>query len=463
VRSIWRGLRVALLCMVGLLGWADDPGHPQVLVLHSYHQSYSWTANIHAAMMRTFQASEVGVDIHTEYLDWKHYPTQDMLDRHRAMILAKYRDVRFRVVLTTDNAALEFALRHREALFPGVPIVFSGVNGWRPDLYGKQDNVTGIAELVEASGTLALALNAHPGTKKVLVICDGTETGQEIRLDVAKSLEPLAQLPEITYIGKESTQDLLHLLLKEPPSTLVFLALFGNDTSGRFLDLWEFPELLSKSDMKAPVWVLYEEALGHGVVGGHLQGGERQGTLAAGLALRIIKGEKASSIPVVAVPTVKWLFDDRQLKRFRIDPSLLPRDSEIRFAPPTFYERNRSWVLGSLLFLVVGFTIAVGWTLVLRRIVKQRTEKLREELTGRVRAEAHLEQTVGELKHSLAMVKSLSGLLPICGHCKKVRTDEGYWQGVEQFVTEHSDAQFSHGVCPECVDIYYSGWKPPKV
>ncbi len=460
--SNWRMLRVVLLCTVCLLGWADDPGHHQVLVLHSYHQSYSWTANIHAAMVRTLQGSEAGVDIHTEYLDWKHYPTQEMLDRHREMILAKYRNVRFSVVLTSDNAALEFALRQREALFPGVPIVFCGVNGWRPDLYGKQDNVTGIAEQVEGSGTLALALNAHPGTKKVLVICDGTETGQEIRQDVAQSLAKLDLLPEITYIGKESTQDLLQLLLKEPPSTLVFLALFGNDTSGRFLDLWEFPELLSKLDMKAPVWVLYEEALGHGVVGGHLQGGERQGTLAAGQALRIIQGEKAASIPVVAVPTVQWVFDDRQLKRFGINPSLLPRDSVIRYAPPTFYDRNRTWVLGSLYFLVIGFTIAVGWTLVLRRTVKQRTEKLREELGARVRAEADLEQTVGELQHSLAMVKSLSGLLPICGHCKKVRTDEGYWQGVEQFVTEHSDAQFSHGVCPECVNIYYSGWKPPR-
>ena len=461
--SLWRMFRAVLLCTVCFLNWADNPQHHQVLILHSYHQGFSWTANIHTAMMQSLQARDVGVDIRTEYLDWKHYPTQEMLARHRDMMLAKYRGFRFDVVLTSDNAALEFALRQRDTLFPGAPIVFCGVNGWRPEIYGKQDNVTGVAELVEAAGTLALALNAHPWTNRVLVVSDSTETGQEIRRDVERSLGQLAVLPEITYIGTEDTQGLIQRLVKEPSTTLILLALFCNDASGRFLDLYEFPELLSKSDLKAPLWGLYDEEIGHGIIGGHVQGGERQGSLAAGLALRILKGEKASSIPVVTVPTVKWVFDHKQMKRFGIARSLLPRGSEVRFAPPTFYERNRGWVLGSIFFLVIGFAIAVGWTLVLRRIVRQRTEKLSEELAARARAEENLEKTVGELQSSLAMVKSLSGLVPICGHCKKIRTDQGYWQGVEQYVTEHSDAHFSHGVCPECVDIYYSGWKPPAV
>ena len=459
--NIWRACRVVLLCSLCLVGWADDPGHHQVLILHSYHQGYSWTADIHAAMMQTLQSSEAGIDIRTEYLDWKHYPSQDMLVRYRDLFAVKYRNVHFNVVLTSDNAALEFALKHRDALFPGVPIVFCGVNGWRPDLYGKNDKLTGVAEKVEAAGTLSLALKAHPGTKRVLVVCDHTETGQEIRLDVDHSLTQLGQLPEIQYIGKEETQELVMRLVKEPPSTLILLALFGNDASGRYLDLWELPAILQRSDLQAPVWGLYEEALGHGIVGGHLQGGERQGSLAAGQALRILNGEEASTIPVMAVPTVKWAFDDRELRRFHIARSSLPPNSEIRFSLPSFYERNRAWVLGSLLALVIGFTGAMGWSFVLRRTVKQRTETLSRELSARIRAEQDLGHSVDELQHSLALVKSLSGLVPICGHCKKIRTDHGYWQGVEQYMSEHSEAHFSHGVCPECVGIYYSGWKQP--
>jgi CheY-like chemotaxis protein len=64
-----------------------------------------------------------------------------------------------------------------------------------------------------------------------------------------------------------------------------------------------------------------------------------------------------------------------------------------------------------------------------------------------------------ELQEALAKVKLLSGLLPICAHCKKIRDDEGYWQQVEIYVKDHSEAEFRHGFCPDCIqelfpDIY---------
>jgi len=52
-------------------------------------------------------------------------------------------------------------------------------------------------------------------------------------------------------------------------------------------------------------------------------------------------------------------------------------------------------------------------------------------------------------------VKKLSGLLPICSHCKKIRDDTGYWNQIEKYIQDHSDAQFSHGICRECADKYY--------
>ena len=55
-----------------------------------------------------------------------------------------------------------------------------------------------------------------------------------------------------------------------------------------------------------------------------------------------------------------------------------------------------------------------------------------------------------ELQDALAWVKTLRGLLPICANCKRVRDDKGYWQGLEVYVREHSDAEFSHGICPAC-------------
>jgi len=83
----------------------------------------------------------------------------------------------------------------------------------------------------------------------------------------------------------------------------------------------------------------------------------------------------------------------------------------------------------------------------------------REELRARTRAAARLvelqtslHQRVVELEEALASVKTLQGLLPICSYCKKIRTDGNYWQQVEAYISEHSSATFSHGICPACYE-----------
>jgi DNA-binding response OmpR family regulator len=60
-----------------------------------------------------------------------------------------------------------------------------------------------------------------------------------------------------------------------------------------------------------------------------------------------------------------------------------------------------------------------------------------------------------ELRAALAKIKTLSGFLPICSHCKKIRDDQGYWTQVEVYVRDHSEAEFSHGVCPDCMKKLY--------
>jgi len=82
-----------------------------------------------------------------------------------------------------------------------------------------------------------------------------------------------------------------------------------------------------------------------------------------------------------------------------------------------------------------------------------------DELRARVRVGARvldlqgaLAARVAELEEALARVRQLRGLLPICSYCKKVRDDRNYWQQVEHYVSEHSDARFSHSICPDCLE-----------
>lgn len=82
-------------------------------------------------------------------------------------------------------------------------------------------------------------------------------------------------------------------------------------------------------------------------------------------------------------------------------------------------------------------------------------EGIASDITDRKRQEGERKRLIRQLRKALAEVKTLSGLLPICSHCKKVRDDQGYWQQIDAFITEHSDLFFSHGLCPECLTEHY--------
>ena len=77
------------------------------------------------------------------------------------------------------------------------------------------------------------------------------------------------------------------------------------------------------------------------------------------------------------------------------------------------------------------------------------------EITERKRAEEERDKLVAELQKTLSEVKTLRGFLPICSYCKQIRDDKGYWSQIESYIHKHSDAEFSHGICPECANKLY--------
>jgi methyl-accepting chemotaxis protein len=98
----------------------------------------------------------------------------------------------------------------------------------------------------------------------------------------------------------------------------------------------------------------------------------------------------------------------------------------------------------------------------LEKIVEQRTSSLNEtnkelqiEINDRKKIEEEREKVIADLKKALAEIKTLRGILPVCSNCKKIRDDQGYWEEIEVYISERSDADFSHGVCPECVEELY--------
>jgi len=98
----------------------------------------------------------------------------------------------------------------------------------------------------------------------------------------------------------------------------------------------------------------------------------------------------------------------------------------------------------------------------LEEMVKARTaeleksnQRLQTEIIERKRLEEKKEQLIEDLKAALTNVKRLKGLLPICANCKKIRDDEGFWEEVDSYLHEHSEVEFTHGICPDCMKSLY--------
>ena len=79
-----------------------------------------------------------------------------------------------------------------------------------------------------------------------------------------------------------------------------------------------------------------------------------------------------------------------------------------------------------------------------------------EDITERKLVEKDRERLIHELKDALSEIKTLSGLIPICASCKRVRDDKGYWSQIEAYIRDHSEIDFSHGICPDCAKNLYS-------
>lgn len=112
---------------------------------------------------------------------------------------------------------------------------------------------------------------------------------------------------------------------------------------------------------------------------------------------------------------------------------------------PDYRVTVAQWITASAFFACVG-----GLTLAATRQIQASLAEAKAEVEERRRKERELIEANRRLEEALNNVKTLKGLLPLCAWCRKVRSDEGYWSALESYVAKHTDATFTHGICPDC-------------
>jgi two-component system, OmpR family, response regulator VanR len=149
---------------------------------------------------------------------------------------------------------------------------------------------------------------------------------------------------------------------------------------------------------------------------------------------------------------IQYLLVNRDLRR----RSAAGLGVEIFFAGRKHFLTAERMQIIDMLFS--SFETAVTHKVEVDRVNRQLTqlnEQLVQEVAERKKSEQEKERLIVELQQALAEVKKLSGLLPICASCKRIRDDQGYWQQIEGYISEHSEADFSHGICPKCAKELY--------
>lgn len=358
---------VAVLFFAATCARADYS--PKVLVLHSYHQGFDWTDSIQKSVSETLAAEVPNAEVYVEYMNSKRQPTEIMSLHLRDLYRRVYRNVHFDVIIASDNNALDFLLHYRDRLFRGVPVVFCGVNNVSEYSFAPDSGYTGVKEDIDIVSTIGVALRLHPETRTLAVVADDTETSV---INVNTALTAASQFPKlrVELLNGLSAEELGLRLQHLDAETVVLDIGFFRDSEGRTFSPRESMAFIQSRSTR-PIYTVWDFAMAPGAIGGKLMGGRLQGEKAAELAVRILRGEKASDLPILDSPSA-YTFDHNGLQRFGIDESMLPEGSVVTGKPDTIYTRYKHFIWFGTLLVVAQMAIIA---LLLWNIVRRQREE----------------------------------------------------------------------------------------
>jgi hypothetical protein len=332
---------------------AAGKGVRTVLLLHSYHAGYEWTDNLDRGIRTAFEDSPHAVELRSEYLDLKRFTSSGYTAEVARHLAAKYAGVRFDVVLSTDDGALEFLAHHRARLFPDTAVVFCGVNDASAVRFVPRGAFTGVLEVFSDTGILDLALRLHPDRRRVVVVGDNSPVGEAT---LRQFREVAAQRRDVSFEFLDGRQipldDIVAALSRRGAGDIVITSAFARDRDGTYLALDQANRQIAAA-ADVPVYSPSISRLGQGVLGGSQSTGIHHGTIAAGLVNRILGGTPPSNLPVVEDRKNLWVFDFVEMQRWGVRPADLPPDALIVNRPDDFYARYSGYIWGGAGFIAV--------------------------------------------------------------------------------------------------------------
>ncbi|HPQ68605.1 MAG TPA: PAS domain S-box protein [bacterium] len=298
-------------------------------------------------------------DVIIEYLDTKRHPLELIQDNMYRLLQTKYSQKKIDLILAFDDGAYNFLDKYYDMLFSGVPVVVTGVDHLSLSLQEEKPYITGFVDRMDPRPTIELILRLQPKTTQIYVIQDNTPTGMSQRLSVEEAAQFFPLLTFTFLDGRQmSMRDLLNEVAVLTPDSAILLTMWMRDGENEYYDPNQAAEQISQA-ASAPMYGLSDLWLDHGIVGGKLNSGYTQGMEIVSIARRILAGEPPQAIPIRRASPSLYMFDSRQLRRWRINHSLLPENSVVHFRHVSVLSRYRNFILSVLAFLIVQSGIIV--------------------------------------------------------------------------------------------------------
>lgn len=357
-RCVAAALLLCVLLPAAMPAQAQRAGSSRVLFISSY--SYAWPL-VPQQLEGIQSVLDADVALTVRCMNTKEVNDAESLKLfYDSMVYLLDNTPPYDVIITGDDAALQFAVENREALFPDTPIVFEGVNDMEAALAAaEQPLVTGIVERIDYAANLELALRIRPDASRVVAILDDTVTGQGERTQFYAQAE---RYPELAFdeidVSRLSREEFARALASLEEDTILLYLVATADAQGHAYSNAQVCRLITEN-APVPCYRFLDAGIGDGLLGGYVVSHREAGATAAGIAIRILEGEPVKQIAVRTESPGEYLFDYAVMEKYGISRALIPTGASILNYQPTFWEENGRIVLRAVLATLAACALLV--------------------------------------------------------------------------------------------------------
>ncbi|WP_025899429.1 ATP-binding protein [Sneathiella glossodoripedis] len=347
-----------------------------VLYIGSFHKGVPWPEAVARGFENLLKSNDSKHAIYYETLDAVRFNKDKHFSAFAQFMQSKYQDRRIDLIISDGQPSANFLADYPDFLPDAQRVLITPVGHKSLSDTAKSSNNVQIPIIQDVDGAVAEMIE-RVAPRTVYVVGDNNTKPAKQRLKAAlDALNPYKDKIDVIVLTDKSLEELKQILADTPEKSAIFYTLIFSDGKGNRLTPYAVLQRLSPV-ANAPIFTNWETLLGSGIVGGYLLSGEKVGEIAARYVLNFNHSRGGEVIREIAYHHV---YDQRQLKRWKIASQNLPENAQIRFKAPDFYDVYRTeLIFGTLLLFVVSILVFLLASTNRKRLVANEASKAKSK------------------------------------------------------------------------------------